>query len=254
MRRRASQPIGQRGREQRLPFVDVAVDQRRDLSDLPGHREFDEFIVLMHRGDLTLPTGGEIDAVEPHAVSKLHDHPGQERVLRALDQCEVKGAIGVDIGENVIGAHRLCNDVGTGGAGFIGSHLADYLLGQGHRVTIIDDLSTGSMENIREAKENGRFQYCIDTIFDKPLLAELIDDAEIVFHLAAAVGVMNIVESPVRTTAGGWLKILRTEVLPIPNVEAIFDLLTPSACNFAISEALFNADRGLPWGFPFIRD
>jgi len=87
----------------------------------------------------------------------------------------------------------------TGGAGFIGSHLADYLLGQGHRVTIIDDLSTGSMENIREAKENDCFQYCIDTIFEKPLLAELIDDAEIVFHLAAAVGVLNIVESPVRT-------------------------------------------------------
>jgi UDP-glucose 4-epimerase len=87
----------------------------------------------------------------------------------------------------------------TGGAGFIGSHLADYLLALGHRVTIIDDLSTGSMENIREAKENPRFQYCIDTIFDKPLLAELIDDAEIVFHLAAAVGVLNIVESPVRT-------------------------------------------------------
>ncbi|MGA8493476.1 MAG: GDP-mannose 4,6-dehydratase [Terriglobales bacterium] len=87
----------------------------------------------------------------------------------------------------------------TGGAGFIGSHLADYLLGQGHRVTIIDDLSTGSMENIRKAKENSHFQYCIDTIFDKPLLAELIDDAEIVFHLAAAVGVLNIVESPVRT-------------------------------------------------------
>src|SRR5580704_3074091 len=87
----------------------------------------------------------------------------------------------------------------TGGAGFIGSHLADYLLRQGHRVTIIDDLSTGSMENIREAKENRRFQYCIDTIFDKPLLAELIDGAEVVFHLAAAVGVRNIVESPVRT-------------------------------------------------------
>jgi UDP-glucose 4-epimerase len=87
----------------------------------------------------------------------------------------------------------------TGGAGFIGSHLSDYLLGQGHHVTIIDDLSTGSMENIRGAKENGRFQYCIDTIFDKPLLAELIDDAEIIFHLAAAVGVLNIVESPVRT-------------------------------------------------------
>jgi UDP-glucose 4-epimerase len=87
----------------------------------------------------------------------------------------------------------------TGGAGFIGSHLSDYLLGQGHHVTLIDDLSTGSMENIREAKENSRFQYCIDSIFDKPLLAELIDDAEVVFHLAAAVGVFNIVESPVRT-------------------------------------------------------
>jgi len=89
----------------------------------------------------------------------------------------------------------------TGGAGFIGSHLADYLLGHGHHITIVDDLSTGSMENIREAKQNGRFQYCIDTIFDKPLLAELIDDAEVVFHLAAAVGVLNIVESPVRTIA-----------------------------------------------------
>jgi UDP-glucose 4-epimerase len=87
----------------------------------------------------------------------------------------------------------------TGGAGFIGSHLSDYLLGQGHDVTIVDDLSTGSMENIREAKENRRFRYFIDTIFDKPLLAELIDDAEVVFHLAAAVGVLNIVESPVRT-------------------------------------------------------
>jgi UDP-glucose 4-epimerase len=87
----------------------------------------------------------------------------------------------------------------TGGAGFIGSHLSDHLLGQGHDVTIIDDLSTGSMDNIREAKDNRRFQYCISTIFDKPLLAELIDDAEVVFHLAAAVGVLNIVESPVRT-------------------------------------------------------
>jgi len=87
----------------------------------------------------------------------------------------------------------------TGGAGFIGSHLSDHLLSHGHRVTIIDDLSTGSMDNIREAKTNSRFAYCIDTIFDKPLLAELIDEADIVFHLAAAVGVRNIVESPVRT-------------------------------------------------------
>ena len=87
----------------------------------------------------------------------------------------------------------------TGGAGFVGSHLCDHLLAQGHRVTIIDDLSTGSMDNIREAKTNSRFAYCIDTIFDKPMLAELIDEADVVFHLAAAVGVRNIVESPVRT-------------------------------------------------------
>jgi UDP-glucose 4-epimerase len=87
----------------------------------------------------------------------------------------------------------------TGGAGFIGSHLSDHLLGQGNDVTVIDDLSTGSMDNIREAKQHGRFRYFIDTIFDKPLLAELIDDADVVFHLAAAVGVLNIVESPVRT-------------------------------------------------------
>jgi UDP-glucose 4-epimerase len=87
----------------------------------------------------------------------------------------------------------------TGGAGFIGSHLSDFLLSLEHDVTVIDDLSTGSMDNIREAKENPRFQYFIDTIFNKPLLAELIDDAEVVFHLAAAVGVLNIVESPVRT-------------------------------------------------------
>jgi UDP-glucose 4-epimerase len=87
----------------------------------------------------------------------------------------------------------------TGGAGFIGSHLSDRLLGQGHEVTIIDDLSTGSMDNIRASKEHKRFHYHIETIFDKPLLAELIDDAEIVYHMAAAVGVRNIVESPVRT-------------------------------------------------------
>ena len=87
----------------------------------------------------------------------------------------------------------------TGGAGFIGSHLSDHLLGQGNDVTVIDDLSTGSMDNIREAKEHHRFRYFIDTIFDKPLLAELIDDADVVFHMAAAVGVLNIVDSPVRT-------------------------------------------------------
>jgi nucleoside-diphosphate-sugar epimerase len=87
----------------------------------------------------------------------------------------------------------------TGGAGFIGSHLSDYLLAQGNEVTIIDDLSTGSISNLVLARENKRFDYHIDSIFNKPLLAELIDNADVVFHLAAAVGVRNIVESPVRT-------------------------------------------------------
>jgi UDP-glucose 4-epimerase len=87
----------------------------------------------------------------------------------------------------------------TGGAGFIGSHLSDYLLAQGHNVMVIDDLSTGSINNIATARQDKRFDYHIDTIFNKPLLAELIDDADVIFHLAAAVGVLNIVDSPVRT-------------------------------------------------------
>src|ERR1700684_1410597 len=87
----------------------------------------------------------------------------------------------------------------TGGAGFIGSHLSDYLVTQGHRVVVIDDLSTGSMDNLREARKSRLFHYHLDTIFNRQLLTELVDDAEVVFHLAAAVGVRNIVESPVRT-------------------------------------------------------
>lgn len=87
----------------------------------------------------------------------------------------------------------------TGGAGFIGSHLAEKLLRQGQHVTIIDDLSTGSIRNLEHLKGKTGFQYVIDTILNRSLLAELIDDCEVIFHLAAAVGVKLIVESPVRT-------------------------------------------------------
>jgi UDP-glucose 4-epimerase len=87
----------------------------------------------------------------------------------------------------------------TGGAGFIGSHLSDYLLGAGHHVIVIDDLSTGSAENIQDAKQSTHFEYHWDTIFNRQLMTELIDSADMVFHLAAAVGTRNIVESPVRT-------------------------------------------------------
>ncbi|MBI4454593.1 MAG: GDP-mannose 4,6-dehydratase [Acidobacteria bacterium] len=109
----------------------------------------------------------------------------------------------------------------TGGAGFIGSYLAEELLRQGHDVSMIDDLSTGSIENIEHLKRqygilkdgvlarqrglsvvasgNARFQYTIDTVMNVPLLAELVDQCDVVYHLAAAVGVKLIVESPVRT-------------------------------------------------------
>jgi len=87
----------------------------------------------------------------------------------------------------------------TGGAGFIGSHLAEALLARGDEVFILDDLSTGSIDNVRHLKNHPRFHYFFDSITNKHLLAELVDESEVVFHLAAAVGVRLIVESPVRT-------------------------------------------------------
>lgn len=87
----------------------------------------------------------------------------------------------------------------TGGAGFIGSHLAERLLARGNRVVLLDNLSTGSMDNIRHLKASGQMEYHLDNIENLQLLAELVDDADVIVHLAAAVGVKLIVESPVRT-------------------------------------------------------
>jgi UDP-glucose 4-epimerase len=87
----------------------------------------------------------------------------------------------------------------TGGAGFIGSHLADAYLQRGDEVLVIDDLSTGTIENIRHLKENPSFHYTIDSVHNQPVTAELVDQCDVVVHLAAAVGVKLIVESPVRT-------------------------------------------------------
>ena len=87
----------------------------------------------------------------------------------------------------------------TGGAGFIGSHLAEALLDAGHEVDIIDNLSTGSIRNVGHLKSNPRFKYTIDTLTNEPLLAELIDRNDVIFHFAAAVGVKLIVEQPVHT-------------------------------------------------------
>lgn len=87
----------------------------------------------------------------------------------------------------------------TGGAGFIGSYLAEVLLEQEWEVAIIDDLSTGSIDNIISIKNNERFKYVLDTVMNRPVTAELVDWSDIVFHLAAAVGVRMIIDSPVKT-------------------------------------------------------
>ena len=87
----------------------------------------------------------------------------------------------------------------TGGAGFVGSHLAEALLDRGDEVCVLDNLFTGSIHNIAHLKDHARFHYTIDSITNEPLLAELIDGADTVVHLAAAVGVKLIVEAPVHT-------------------------------------------------------
>jgi len=87
----------------------------------------------------------------------------------------------------------------TGGAGFIGSYLSEELLSRGHEVHVLDDLSTGAMRNIRHLKEHRGFDYTLDSADNDRVVAEVVDEADVIYHLAAAVGVELIVESPVRT-------------------------------------------------------
>jgi len=87
----------------------------------------------------------------------------------------------------------------TGGAGFVGSHLAETLLARGDEVCALDNLSTGSIDNISHLKSHPKFSYTIDTVTNEPILAELVDRSDVVVHLAAAVGVKLIVEAPVHT-------------------------------------------------------
>ena len=87
----------------------------------------------------------------------------------------------------------------TGGAGFVGSHLCEALVAQGERVIILDDLSTGSVNNIRRLRDDPRVECYFDSMMERSLLCELVDEADVVYHLAAAVGVRRIIESPVRT-------------------------------------------------------
>lgn len=98
----------------------------------------------------------------------------------------------------------------TGGAGFIGSHISEKLLGRGDEVVIIDDLSTGRFENIAHLEKDERFKCYIDTVMNKALMEKLVEECQVIYHLAAAVGVRLIVEDPVRTIE---TNILGTDVV-----------------------------------------
>ena len=87
----------------------------------------------------------------------------------------------------------------TGGAGFIGSHLAEALVARGEQVILMDDLSTGSVENIRHLRAEPNVECVFESVMERAFLAELVDESDVIFHLAAAVGVRRIIESPVRT-------------------------------------------------------
>ena len=84
----------------------------------------------------------------------------------------------------------------TGGAGFIGSHLSERLLNSGAEVYVIDDLSTGDLENVRHLEDNPRFHMCVDTILDADALGSLVDKCDLIYHLAAAVGVEYVIQNP----------------------------------------------------------
>jgi UDP-glucose 4-epimerase len=103
----------------------------------------------------------------------------------------------------------------TGGAGFIGSHLAETLLSRGHHVVALDDLSSGSAQNIAHLRSEPRFEFVPKQVGAQNVLAELVDIADVIFHLAATVGVFNIIESPVTTIVnniGGTEAVLKAAV------------------------------------------
>jgi UDP-glucose 4-epimerase len=135
----------------------------------------------------------------------------------------------------------------TGGAGFVGSHLAQELLRRGDEVYILDDLSTGSIENIDHLKPNPRFHYTLDSVHNEPVLAELIDRCDVVYHLAAAVGVKLIVESPVNTIE---TNVHGTEVvLKLANKKRKKVLITSTSEVYGKSTAVpFNEDQDLVLG------
>jgi len=135
----------------------------------------------------------------------------------------------------------------TGGSGFIGSHLADAYIDRRDEVFIIDDLSTGSIDNIEHLKPHPRFHYTIDTVQNTPVVAELVDRCDVIFHLAAAVGVKLIVESPVRTIE---TNVRGTEViLSVANKKKKRVLIASTSEVYGLSEQVpFREDGNLVMG------
>ena len=135
----------------------------------------------------------------------------------------------------------------TGGSGFIGSHLAEALLERGYTVVSLDDLSTGSITHIESLKGHPRFSYVIDTVMNRPLLAELVDRADVIFHLAAAVGVRLIIESAVRTIE---TNIKATELLLELAAKKKKAVLLPSTSEVygKLDKPLFSEDDDLVLG------
>ena len=123
----------------------------------------------------------------------------------------------------------------TGGAGFIGSHLSEALLEQGWTVEVVDDLSTGSIENISHLKGHPHFAYTLDSVMNRSLMLELVDRADVIFHLAAAVGVLSFAAQLLMTHAYGALTIAEA---------ALWQQLTPLA---SYGWALFLLDERLTW-------
>ncbi len=123
----------------------------------------------------------------------------------------------------------------TGGAGFIGSHLAERLLNEGNYVTVIDDLSTGSLENIQSFKDHPKFEFHTGTILDKELMDKLISKCDQVYHLAAAVGVKYIIENP--------LLMLKTNINGTDNVLELCNKYKAKALIASTSEIYGKSDK-----------
>jgi UDP-glucose 4-epimerase len=144
----------------------------------------------------------------------------------------------------------------TGGAGFIGSHLSERLVAEGHHVTVLDDLSTGRMDNLSALEGSNRLTFVRGTILDAPLVADLVGQADMVFHLAAAVGVKKIMDEPsqsILTNVGGTENVLKACVpLNRPVFVASTSEVYGKATKFPFQEdddLVIGATKNIRWSY-----